>query len=233
MKTISYTTVLDLSHPLDAAAPRWPGDPPVQIEPAASLDRDGYRLSRVSLGEHTGTHLNAPAHFIDGGATLDAISPERLVLPAARLDFSAACAANPDAVFGLAELAAWEAQHGPFPAGALALLHTGWQSRWPDAQRFFNPDEAGRLHFPGFGLDVARRLLEERGAAGLGSDAHGVEPGLDETFAVNRLALSRGALVLENLCNLDQLPVTGATLLIGALPLRGGSGAPARVLALV
>ena len=128
---------------------------------------------------------------------------------------------------------AWEASHGTVPRGCLVILFTGWQERWDDPQAFLNRGADGRLHFPGFGLDAARLLLDERGAAGLGSDAHSVESGLDAAFSVNHFALARGALVLENLANLEHLPAVGATLVIGLLRVEGASGAPAAVLAFI
>jgi len=233
MPEIRYTRVVELSHPIRPDMPRWPGDPPTRFTTLARLASDGYFLRRLSMGEHSGTHLNAPAHFLADGSGADAIPAERLVLPAALLDARAQCRLDPDYAFSPRDLLDWEAAHGPLPPGCLAILFTGWQERWDDPRAFLNPDAQGRLHFPGFSLEAARLLLEERGAAGLGSDAHGVEPGLDETFSVNRYALARGALVLENLARLDQLPPVGATLIIGRLPLAGGSGAPAAVLALL
>jgi len=128
---------------------------------------------------------------------------------------------------------AWEAVNGKIQPGSLVIVFTGWQERWDDPAAFINRGADGRLHFPGFGLDAARLLLDERGAAGLGSDAHSVEIGLDAAFSVNQYALAREALVLENLTNLEHLPAQGATLAIGLLRLAGASGAPAAVIAFV
>ncbi len=206
MPMINYTRVVELSHPIQPEMPRWPGDPPTRFATLARIPIHGYFLRGVRLGEHSGTHLNAPAHFIPGGMSVDAIPTERLVLPAALVDARAQCAADPDFALSAADLLAWEKRHGAISPGCLAVLYTGWQERWPDSRRFLNPDSTGRPHFPGFSLEAARLLLENRGAAGLGSDAHGIEPGLDESFSVNHYALARQALVLENLANLDQLP---------------------------
>jgi kynurenine formamidase len=233
MPSIHYSRVVELSHPLQPGIPLWPGDPPVQFSGLARIPTDGFFLRALSLGEHSGTHLNAPAHFIPGGAAVDAVPPERLVLPAALIDARDHCARDPDYALSTEDLLRWEEAHAPLPPGCLVILFTGWQARWSDPHAFFSPDPTGRLHFPGFSLAAARWLLEQRGAAGLGSDAHSVEPGLDEDFSVNRYALARSALVLENLANLDQLPPIGATLIVGRLALTGGSGSPAAVLALL
>ena len=122
---------------------------------------------------------------------------------------------------------------GPVPQGSLVLAHTGWDRWWdrPEAYMAIGPSEAPR--FPGIELEAAQLLLESRGAAGLGIDSPGVDPGHDASYATNRLALSRQRIVLENLTDLGQLPATGATLVIGILLLAGGSGSPASALALL
>ncbi len=233
MPEITYTHVIELSHPIHARIPLWPGDPPVETRQLARVASEGFALRAFSMGEHSGTHLNAPAHFFPRGQSADATPPERLVLPAVVIDIRLQAALDPDFVFSLRDAFAWEEQNGPIPPGCLAILFTGWQERWDDPAAFLNRGEDGRLHFPGFGLDAARLLLDERRVAGLGSDAHGVEPGADEAFSVNRYALARGALVLENLANLERLPARGATLAIGLLRLEGATGAPAAVLGFV
>lgn len=142
-------------------------------------------------------------------------------------------AADPDYALDVALLRAWERQHGPIPPRSLVLMATGWDRRWETPASFLNLGPDGTPHFPGFGLEAARWLLEERQAAGLGTDTHGVDPGDDTTFAASRAVLARGGLVLENLARLGDLPPRGATLVVGLLPLVGGSGSPAAVLALV
>lgn len=232
-KTIVYSRVISLSHPLRPGIPLWPGDPPVQLETVAHWGEDGFFLQRFCLGEHTGTHLNAPCHFFPGAATVDRLDPQSLVLQAVVLDCRDAAAENPDYALEPADIRRWEARHGTIPPGSLVLLSTGWQERWPDPVAFFNDGPDGKMHFPGFSTASVDLLIQERQVAGFGIDTHGIDAGVDETFAANRLALARGKLVLENLANLHLLPATGATLVIGVLPLQGGSGSPASVLALV
>jgi kynurenine formamidase len=213
--------------------PRWPGDPAVVLQTHAAVARDGYFLQGLTLGEHTGTHVGAPAHFLPGGLSIDRIPPERLLCPAVVLDISARATQDADSILTRADVHAWEASHGLIPAGCLALLHTGWARRWHDPEAFLNADAQGTLHFPGFGLEAVRCLLVERGVAGLGTDTHGIDPGTDGSFAVNRLLAAQGGLHLECLARLDELPATGSLLFLGVLPIQGGSGSPARVLALV
>lgn len=231
MPTIRFTSFVELHHPLQPGVPVWPGDPPVQFVDHAQLEREGYFLRRLSLGEHSGTHLNAPVHFLPQGLAVDQIPPERLVLPAVVMDVRAACAVNADFALPLEAVHAWEGEHGRVPSGCLIILFTGWQERWDVPVRYWNVDQEGRLHFPGFSLASARFLIEERGAAGLASDGPGLEPGLDEAFSVNRYLLGCNALALENLCHINYLPALGATLVIGLLRVAGGSGAPVSILA--
>lgn len=232
-RTIEFTRIVDLSHVISTDIPLWPGDPPVELEPVAQFDTDGYYLRRFSIGEHSATHMNAPNSFHEGGVGIDAYSPESLVVPAVVIDVREQAAADPDHAVSLDDIAAWEAVHGPVPAGAVVIAYTGWQEKWTHATAFFNEDAEGGMHFPGFAGETTAFLLSERGIAGVGIDTHGVDPGQDEEYATNTQVLAGNGIVLENLTNLDQLPATGATLVIGILRLYEGSGTPASVLAFV
>lgn len=230
---IRYRRVVHLSHVLAPGMPEWPGDPPLALETVASLAADGYALRRVCIGEHSGTHANAPGSFHADGATIDAFPAPMLVAPAVVIDVSAAAAGDADYRFDVADLAAWESAHGPVPAGSVVLVHSGWAARWSEPAQFLNLGADGRMHFPGVSLAAAERLLEGCGVAGLGIDTHGIDGGDATSFAVNARALDRPRLLLECLANLDQLPPTGATVVVGVLRLRGGTGSPAAVLGLV
>lgn len=232
-KTITYSRVLHLSHAIAPNIPQWPGDPPVEFETVASLETDGYYLRRFSLGEHSATHMNAPNSFHELGMGIDQYPAESLVVPAVVMDIRDKAAVNPDYALTLGDVLVWEQQYSPVPAGSVVLLYTGWQDKWFDRNAFLNPDAEGGLHFPGFGFDATRFLLNERQIAGVGIDTHGVDSCQDETFATNRLVLEQPRIVLENLTNLEQLPPTGTTLVIGILRLRDGSGSPTAAIALV
>lgn len=233
LRSISYARVVDLTHVIRPGIPLWPGDPPVEINEVAQIATHGYFLRRFAMGEHAGTHMNAPRSFDGQGAGIDAYTPEELVVPAIVIDFRSQAATDPDNSLSPGDILAWEEKHGLVPAGAMALLNTGWQRKWENPSAYLGLDGTGWLHFPGFGQDAARLLVEDRGVAGLGTDAAGVEPGQDDSFFANRLVLDRRGIILECLANLDRLPASGATLVIGPLRLEGGSGAPASVLALV
>ena len=181
------------------------------------------------MSEHGGTHLTAPASYYPNGRTADRYTATELVKPAVVIDIRPQCQANPDYALTRADVLAWESRHGTVPSGALALLLTGWAERWDNPAAYLGADTDGNLHFPGFGLDAAKLLLNGRAAAGLGTDTPGVEPGVDAGLSLSRLALSQPRIVLENLANLHRLPATGAVLVIGLLRLSGASGAPAAV----
>ena len=233
LKSISYTRVLSLSREIHPGIPTWPGDPPVEFRTGSELEAQGYFSRQFSMGEHGGTHINAPNSFHARGASIEQYPAESLVVPAAVFDVTEQVKGNPDYAMTLDDLSRWEGEHGFVPAGSVVLLHTGWQSRWSRAEEYLGTGADGGLHFPGFSTDAVQRLLNERNAGGLGIDTPGVEPGIDLAFTVNRLTLEKQRIVLENLCDLDQLPATGVTLVIGLLRLRGGTGSPASVLAFV
>lgn len=232
-KTIAYSRVVDLSQVIDTNIPLWPGDPPVEFEKVADFAADGYYLRRFSIGEHSGTHMNASNSFVENGQGIDAYAPESLVVPAVVIDIRQKAAANPDYALTVDDVLAWEKQHGKIPAGSLVILFTGWQDKWNDPAAFFNQDAEGGLHFPGFDGETTRFLFEERQVAGMGIDTHGVDPGQDETYATNIQIAERNAIALECLTNLDQLPPTGATLVLGILRLKDGSGTPLSVMAFI
>jgi kynurenine formamidase len=232
-RTVTYSRVVHLSHVIAPDMPQWPGDPPLEIATVAERGAHGYYLRRVAIGEHSATHVNAPVSFCAGGAAIHAISADALVAPAIVLDACAQAAADADYLASTADLAAWEHVHGQVPAGSMVLLHTGWAARWSQPTAFFNVGADGNMHFPGFSLELADLLVDQRDVAGIGVDTHGVDGGCDRRFTVNTRVLQSARLVVENLAHVDRLPPTGATLVIGVLRLRDGSGSPAALMALV
>ena len=231
--TITYSRVVELTHPIRPGTPRWPGDPYVEFETVASIDEEGYRLRRFSMGEHSGTHLSTPSTFWHDGVGPDRIPGESLITGAVVIDVSELAARDPDYALSVDTVKEWERRYGEVSSGCMALLFTGWERYWDEPGRFINASPDGIMHFPGFGMEAARYLLEGCGASGLGIDTHGIDPSIDTDLSVSRFALGKRALVLECLNNLSALPPNGATVVIGRLPLVGGSGSPASVLALV
>jgi len=232
-RTIIYSRVVDLSHVISTDMPLWPGDPAVVFRDETAIDRDRYYLRSFKMGEHSATHVNAPRSLFEKGKTIDAYRTESLVIPAIVMDMREKCRLNPDYQVTKGDVLDWEKEHGIIHKGSLAIISTGWQDRWDKGDVFLNQDRDGSLHFPGFSLEAAMLLLNDRNAGGLGTDTHGVDPGADHSFAINRLALEKERIVLECLTNLDKLPPKGTTLGIGPLKLEGGSGSPAAVIAFV
>ncbi|MEG4014432.1 MULTISPECIES: cyclase family protein [unclassified Microcoleus] len=233
LKTIAYRNIIDLTHAIHPNIPIWPGDPAIAFETVSQIEKHGYFLRKFSIGEHSGTHINAPNSFDPAGASVDNYEAQSLVSPAIAIDIREATVANPDYTLTVSDILNWEQQHKLIEPGKIVLLYTGWQEKWDNKQAFFNPDAGGICHFPGFGKAATQFLLEERSVAGIGTDTHGVDPGQDESFAVNKMVLGKQRIVLENLANLHLLPATDITLVIGILRLLGGSGSPVSVLAFV
>ena len=232
-RTIPYSRIVDLSHVLSPKMPIWPGDPRMEIKNIAKVDSDGYYLNVFTVGEHSGTHVGAGAHFNAGEPTIDQLTPADLVRPAVVINVVEKVKANADYQLSKEDVLAWESEHGQIPSGSVVLLYTGWAERWGDEKAYQNMDENGVMHFPGFGAEATAFLLDERGVAGLGIDTLGVDPGIDETFATNTMLLKGHRFHLENLANLDKLPPTGATLVVAPLSIEAGSGSPARIFAFV
>nr|WP_199315544.1 cyclase family protein [Planktothrix sp. FACHB-1355] len=232
-KTITYSQVIHLSHVIDIDIPQWPGDPPVEFEIVAELEKHGYYLRRFSIGEHSATHINAPKSFYVNGMGIDRYPAESLIVPAVVIDMRDKVADNFDYTLTINDVKNWEQQHGQIPVNSIVLLYTGWQEKWLDKNAFLNQDSEGKLHFPALTSETTQFLIAERQIAGVGIDTHGVDCAQDPTFATNRLVLAQSGIVLENLTNLERLPPIGTILVIGHLRLKDGSGSPAAVIGLV
>jgi kynurenine formamidase len=227
------TRLIDLSYAVSEKQVPWPGDAKAfEAKSNRTIAKDGYFTRSFWMLEHYGTHLDAPAHFPPGTTTVDQIPAEKFFGPAVVLDVRKETERNPDFQVGAKQVAAWEAQHGPVPAGAIVLLRTGWAARWPDVARYRNQDANGTMHFPGFSPEAAKLLLERK-ISGLGCDTLSIDPGNSPDFPVHHLVLGAGVYQLENLADLNDLPESGAFLIAAPIKLEGGSGGAVRVFALV
>jgi kynurenine formamidase len=238
--------VVDLTAPLRDTTPvlRLP-DPfantiNFQLEEISRYDERGPRWywNNIHTGEHTGTHVDAPNHWVSGkdGNDVSQIPLRTLVGPAAVLDVSDRVAQDPDFLLQVDDVRKWEAEHGALPDGGWLLYRTGWDARSNDQDSFLNVDDSGS-HTPGVAADCARWLAEEAPIAGFGVETVGTDAGraleLEPMFPCHELILGSGKCGLTQLRNLDRLPATGAVLVVSPLPIVGGSGSPARVYALV
>jgi len=224
--------VRDLTHTLTPEFPVFPGYPPFRSRTIATVERDGYASAELRFVEHTGTHLDAPAHFSQGGATADLLPVERLVAPLVVVSLVERAARDDDATLTVDDLAAWERRHGRIPRGAVVALHSGWEARLAEPSRFLNADAEGTLHSPGFGEEAARFLVTEREIAGVATDTLSLDPGASADYEAHRVFLPAGKYGLENVAGLGRVPPAGAVLLVGAPKHAGATGGPARLLAL-
>lgn len=229
-----FSGVVDLTHTLNAETPTYepPAKPTYRVKTVATIEKDGYFAREVSLPEHFGTHLDAPAHFVGGMWTVDQIPPDRLVAPLAVIDVSLNVKSNGDYQISVDDIAQWEKAHGQVPLGAVVMVRTGWDARWNSAKDYRNADSKGVMHFPGYSEDAARFLVEGRKVLGLGIDTLSIDYGPSKDFPVHQYDLHRSVYQLENVANLDHAPVTGGLVVIAPMKLEGGSGAPVRILAL-
>jgi kynurenine formamidase len=237
---LAAAEIVDLSHAYGEDTLYWPTSPSkFELEVLAEGVTDAgffYSANRVSTPEHGGTHLDAPIHFAEGGWAADEIPLDRLIGPAVVLDIAAQAAGDPDYRLSGEDLFTWEAEHGLVPEGAIVLLRTGWSDRWPDAVSYLGddmPGDASNLHFPAYGEEVTRTLVEERRVAVLGVDTASIDHGPSTDFIVHQIANSANVAGLENLTNLDRVPATGAWVVALPMKIAGGSGGPARIVALV
>lgn len=204
-----FSKVVFLSHVIDEGVPVFPGDSLVEIHPAATVKQDGYYLQSLVVGEQSGTHWAAPAHFNSGHAAADELDPADFFHPAVVLDVRAEAAGDPDFTLGVEEIRNWEAVFGPIPQDSAVIMWTGFEDRWGDPAGYLNADPAGALHYPGFGAEAARWLIGHRGIGALGIDTMGIDPGADAAFHVNQLLLQDHRIHLENLAGLSEMPAAG------------------------
>jgi len=231
--------IVDMSYPFDDKTIYWPTARSFQLtHDFSGMTEAGYFYASNSFcaSEHGGTHLDAPSHFSESGLTADRIPPRALIAPAVVIDVRRSCAADPDHAATVEEVKTFEAARGPIPSGAVAILFTGWGARWPDKNRYLGddtPGDASHLHFPGFSPEAAAYLANERHVAGLGIDTASIDPGVSKDFKAHQIAGATNVYNLENLAAVDRLPPKGAMLIALPMKIAGGTGGPARVLAIL
>jgi kynurenine formamidase len=232
---LGFTSVIDLTHALNERVPTFEATDksPYQVKTAATLAKNGYFLREFCVPEHFGTHLDAPAHFAEGLWTVDQIPPERLVSPLVVIDVIAKANGNADYQIAVEDVAAWERVHGEIPPNAVVIANTGWNSRWNSAEAYRNADAKGVKHFPGYSKDAAKFLVEGRKVNGLGIDTLSIDYGPSTDFPVHQYTMAHSIYHLENVANLEHVPVSDAIVVAAPIKLEGGSGGPVRILALV
>jgi kynurenine formamidase len=238
--------IVDLTAPLTATTPVLKLPEPFantitfQLEEISRYDERGpmWYWNNIHTGEHTGTHVDAPNHWVSGkdGSDVASIPLRTLVAPAVVLDLSARVAEDPDYLLQISDIEAWVAEHGPLPEGGWLLYRTGWDVRSNDQDEFLNVGDDQRSHTPGVSPECAAWLAESS-LAGFGVETVGTDSGraaeLEPAFPCHNRVLGSGKCGLTQLQNLAQLPATGVLLVVSPLPIVTGSGSPARVYAIV
>jgi kynurenine formamidase len=232
--------MVDLTHAYNAETIYWPTSPSrFEMATLAEGKTAGgwyYSAYAVCTPEHGGTHLDAPVHFAADGLSTDELPLADLIAPAVVIDVSARAEEDRNYRLTVQDVLEFESEYGRIPDGTVVLLRTGWSRHWPDVRAYLGDDTPGdssNLSFPSFGAGAARLLVEERGVAMLGVDTASIDFGASGDFPVHRIAAAKNVAGLENLTNLHQLPPTGAVVIALPMKIEGGSGGPARVVALV
>jgi kynurenine formamidase len=233
--------VVDLTHPFDANSVYWPTAQPFKLETDfEGMTDKGYFYSayRYSAAEHGGTHLDSPVHFAKGRYTVDAIPLQQLIGAAIVIDVTAQCAANPDYLVSVADFQNWERRNGRIRPGTIVLLRTGFGKYYPDRKRYLGTDERGdqavaKLHFPGLDPVAARWITQSRSIKAIGLDTASIDHGQSTLFESHRILFEKNIPAFENVANLDQLPAKGFSVVALPMKIKGGSGGPLRIIAIL
>jgi kynurenine formamidase len=232
---------VDLTWELSEESIFWPTATPFRLEPVFEGETDqGFYYSAFSFcsDEHGGTHIDAPIHFAAGRQTVDQLPLERLIGPAVVVDVSAAAAADRDYQITVDDLVSWERQHGRIADGDIVLFRTGFARFWPDRMAYLGTDKRGEagvaeLSFPGLHPEAARWLVANRRIAAVGIDTASIDYGRSTLFESHVALMSVDIPAFENVARLDALPPRGAGIVALPTKIRGGSGAPLRIVAFI
>ena len=222
----------DLTHVFRAGFPLYGNPPvftPVTRRTVVNVVPDGFYGQEWTFWEHSGTHMDAPGHFIAGGRLSPQITLRELQVPLFVVDISGKAATNADAEVTVDDLRRAERRRGHIPRGALVAMYSGWESRVGSQAAFRNADSSGTYHFPGWGGAAVQWLLSHRRISAIGVDTLSLDPGRSTTFDAHLTLLRANKYGLENLANLSKVRARGALAHVGLIPWEQGSGGPARV----
>jgi kynurenine formamidase len=228
-----WTHVIDLGHPLASTDPSWDGTTAFSRDVVATIERDGYQAGKFATEEHFGTHVDAPSHFVAGRWTVDEIPPDRLIRPGVCVNISQQVRGDPNYRLTVDDLTSFERAHGPIAEGATVLVATGWDDRWSLGHGEYLNMQAGVRHFPGISVEAAAFLANDRRVAAVGIDTPSIDYGMSEHFEAHRVTLATNIYHIENATGLTRLPAAGFLVVVAPIKIKGGTGGPARVLALV
>lgn len=233
--------IIDLTHAFDAQTVYWPTAEEFKLEvvfKGESPNGFHYEANNFSAAEHGGTHIDAPVHFFAGRHAADEIPLDRLMGEGALIDVSSKCAADPDYQVTSGDFAAWEKAHGRHLDDLIVLVRTGFGKYWPDRVKYMGTDERGaeavpKLHFPGLHPDAAKWLVENRKIKAIGLDTPSIDHGQSTRFQSHVTLCEHNIPAFENVANLDQLPDSDFIVIALPMKIKGGSGGPLRIVAII
>jgi kynurenine formamidase len=232
---------IDLSHDFDEHTIYWPTNKPFSKDTSFyGFTEKGYFYASFiyTAEEHGGTHFDAPLHFGENGKTVEQITLDQLMGPGVVIDVTEKALADRDYLVSVGDLTAWEEKYGPIPDGAIVLLHTGYSRFWPDPLTYTGTELTGAeavpfLHFPGLAPEAAQWLVDNRKINAIGLDTPSIDYGQSSEFLAHRILCAASLTIYENLTNLDQMPPGGSFVIALPMKIKGGSGAPLRIIAML
>jgi kynurenine formamidase len=236
---IDEKKLIDMTYPFAEETLHWPTAQPFKLEKVnEGMTPQGFWYSsyNYSASEHVGTHLDAPFHFAQGKWTTDQIPLERTIGPGVIINVRGKAEANRDYQLQVVDIRTWERRHGKIPPGAIVLMYSGWGKFWGDRKSYFgtdHPDDVTNLRFPGFSKEAAEFLVKERKIDAVGIDTPSIDYGPSRDFIVHQVFGRANVPIFENVANLNRLPPKGATIFAIPMKIKGGSGAPLRIFALL
>jgi kynurenine formamidase len=234
--------ILEMTYPYEEDTIYWPTAKPFHLEKLNwGIAEDGrwYASNEYSASEHGGTHADAPIHFAKNGRTMDQIPIAEWIGPAVKIDVCAKCDKNRDYSLTVEDIEIWEKEFGRIPEGAWVIMYTGIGTKYyPDKKKVLGTEKVGaeaipELSFPGFSPEAAEFLVKKRNITGIALDTPSIDAGKRTDFKVHQIICGANKLALENIANLDKLPLSGATLFIIPMLTKDGTGSPARVFAIL
>ena len=221
----------DLTHTFREGFPVFVTGEEPERETIANYATDGFYAQKWTFGEHSGTHMDVPGHFIPGGRLSPQITVPELIIPIVVVDIRKKARNDPNAMVEVDDIKRFERKHGKIPRGALVAADSGWASKVNDPLAFKGGVAFPNYNFPGWGLEAALYVAEKRDVTAIGIDTLSLDPGNSSTFPVHVQYLGTDRYGIENLTGLDCIPSSGATAYVGLIPWEEGSGGPCRVVA--
>jgi kynurenine formamidase len=239
--TLAQGKWIDLTHDFSSETVYWPTAEDFKLETVFEGYTDKgyfYDANNYSAAEHGGTHIDAPIHFAEGKQTVDEIPLKKLIGPAVVINVTQKALSDPDYQIGVKDFTDWESKNGPIPDSSIVLLNTGYAKYWPDRVKYMGTDKRGgeavkNLHFPGLDPKAAKWLVENRNINAIGLDTPSIDYGQSQLFESHRILFKENIPAFENVANLDKLPPTGSIIVALPMKIKGGSGGPLRIIAML